>query len=202
MASVSQAMKAKSDQLNFIDIGESEIIITIESAIVNNTDQPVSIFYSGCNNRPYKPSKGMLRILAGAWGDDTDSWIGKSIQLFGDKTVRWAGQEVGGLRIKALSDIPKAGYTAFIQKNKATRTKQTIPLLKIEMPMYSDDQFNKDMPAMKSAIESGKSTVDQVIAHCSKFGKLSDSQVSRLNECKPTVVDNDSIENKNEDFPL
>lgn len=196
MASVSQAMKAKSDQLNFIDIGESEIVIKIESAKVDNSDQPVSIFYAGCNNRPYKPSKGMLRILAGAWGDDTDSWIGKSIQLFGDKTVRWAGQEVGGLRIKALSDIPKAGYTAFIQKNKATRTKQTIPLLDIEEPMYSDAQFNKDMPAMKAAIESGKSTVKQVVAHCSKFGKLSDNQVSQLNKC--VLLSDD----KTEDFPL
>lgn len=196
MASVAQAMKAKSDQLNFIDIGETEIIITVESAIVNNTDQPVSVFYAGCNNRPYKPSKGMLRILAGAWGDDTDGWIGKSIKLFGDGSVMWAGKEVGGLRIVALSHIDKKGYTAFIQKNKATRTKQTIPLLIIEIPMYSDDQFNKDMPAMKAAIESGKSTIDKVIAHCSKFGKLSDAQIAQLNECKLITTETES-----DDFP-
>lgn len=178
MASVSQAMKAKSDQLNFIDIGESEIIITIESVTVSNTDQPVSVFYNNCGNRPYRPSKGMIRVLAGAWGDDTDSWIGKSIQLFGDKTVKWAGQEVGGLRVKALSHIDAKGYTAFIQKNKATRTKQTIPLLKIEPVKFSDEQFKKDMPAMITAIKGGQATVDGIAAQCN----LSESQVNELNK--------------------
>ena len=180
MASVSQAMKAKSDQLNFIDIGETEIIITIESVTVNNTDQPVSVFYNNCGNRPYKPSKGMIRVLAGAWGDDSDSWIGKSIKLFGDKSVKWAGQEVGGLRIAALSHIPKQGYTAFIQKNKATRTKQTIPLLIVEPVYYNEQQFTNDLPAMKEAISSGTMTVEQVIARCNSIAQLTEAQIAQL----------------------
>ncbi len=132
MANVSHAMKAKSDQLNYIDIGESELIITIESVNVTGSEQPISIFYAGCNNRPYKPSKGMIRLIAGAWGEESDLWVGKSIKLFGDPTVMWAGKEQGGLRIRSLSDIPEQGYTAFIQKNRAVRVKQTIPLLIVE----------------------------------------------------------------------
>ena len=85
MASVKNAMKAKSDQLNFVDIGESELIIEITAVDVRVGDQPVSIFYDGCDNRPFKPSKGVIRILDAAWGDESDDWIGKSIKLYGDR---------------------------------------------------------------------------------------------------------------------
>lgn len=179
MANVSLAMQAKSDQLNFIDIGDGgELILQVESVTVLNKDQPIAIHYKGCNGRPYKPSKGMIRVLAGAWGEESDLWVGKYIQVFGDPTVTWAGAEQGGIRIRALSDIPKQGYTAFIQKNRSTRVKQTIPLLDMS---YPDALFNEKLPAMLDAITEGKMTVDQVIARCQVTGILSDAQIAKLN---------------------
>lgn len=134
MASVIDAMKAKSDQLNFVDIGAGgELVIFIERVVVTGgNEQTVHVHYSGCDNRPYKPSKGMIRLLAGAWGDDGDLWVGKSLKLFGDGSVTWGGGEVGGIRIAAMSDIDSAGYTAYIQKNRKVRVKQTIPLLAVD----------------------------------------------------------------------
>lgn len=161
MANVSQAMKAKSDQLNYVDIGESEIIIKIEAVkVINAPQQPVSIYYEGCNNRPYKPSKGMIRVIAGAWGEESDCWLGKSLKLYGDKTVTFGGGEVGGIRIHSMSDIAKEGYTAFIQKNKQVRVKQTIPLLVIEPPKPAEPTEN-DLGWVKAGKADIK-TLDQL----------------------------------------
>lgn len=137
MIDLSNAMKAKSDQLNFVDLGtDGELLITIEHVNYEESrdQQKVWIYYEGCNNRPYKPSLGMVRVLIGAWGKDGDTWPKKSILLYGEKAVTFGKGEVGGIRIRSLSDIPKEGYTAFIQKNKRVRVKQTIPLLVVEAP--------------------------------------------------------------------
>jgi hypothetical protein len=135
MANVKHAMQSKSDQLNYVDVGEGSLIALVESVNVTNSDQqPVTVVFAGCNGKPYKPNKGMIRVLAGAWGEETDNWIGKTIKIVGDPTVTWAGEAIGGLVVGALSDIAKAGYTAYIQKNKRVRVKKTIPLLVADLP--------------------------------------------------------------------
>ena len=177
MASVLKAMQSKSDQLNYVDVGNGSLIATIERVDVTNSDQQsVIVHYAGCNGRPYKPNKGMIRVLAGAWGEDADGWVGKTIKIIGDPTVKWGGEEVGGLVIGALSDIDKSGYTAYIQKNKRVRVKQTIPLLVVEPVYYPEDQFSNDCIAMASAIKSGAETVDNI----AKKWNLSQDQANRL----------------------
>lgn len=160
MIDLSNAMKAKSDQLNFVDLGtDGEILITIEHVNYEESrdQQKVWIYYEGCNNRPYKPSLGMVRVLIGAWGKDGDTWPRKKILLYGEKAVTFGKGEVGGIRIRSLSDIPKEGYTAFIQKNKRVRVKQTIPLLVIEAPKPTpEDQ------AWLDAIKQDSKALDQL----------------------------------------
>jgi len=177
MANVKQAMQSKSDQLNYVDVGNGSLIALIESVHVTNSDQqPVTITFAGCNGKPYKPNKGMIRVLAGAWGEESDYWVGKTIKITGDPTVKWGGEEVGGLVVGALSDIDKAGYTAYIQKNKRVRVKKTIPLLVVEPVYYPDDQFSNDVGAMSEAIKSGNETVESI----AKQWNLSPTQIERL----------------------
>jgi len=179
MANVKQAMQSKSDQLNYVDVGEGSLIALIESVHVTNSDQqPITITFAGCNGKPYKPNKGMIRVLAGAWGEESDYWVGKTIKITGDPTVKWAGEEVGGLVVGALSDIDKAGYTAYIQKNKRVRVKKTIPLLAVEPVFYSDELFSNDAVAMSEAIKSGAETVDSI----AKQWNLSLTQIESLNK--------------------
>ena len=144
MLDVSGAMKAKSDQLNFVDLGvNGELLITIDyiDYAESREQQQIWIYYQGCNKRPYKPSVGMGRLLVGAWGKDADKWVGKQILLYGEKEVTFGKGEVGGIRIRALSDVPKEGYVGFVQKNKRVRTRQTIPLLVVEAdPITENDQ--------------------------------------------------------------
>lgn len=131
MANVSHAMQAKSDQLNYVDIGNGEMTITVTAVNVTNSDQPISIFYENSGDRPYKPSKGMIRAIVAAWGEESDCWVGKSIKLYGDPSVKWAGKEVGGLRIKAFSHIADGGFDAYVAISRGLRRKTHFDLLVI-----------------------------------------------------------------------
>ena len=138
MADVSHTILAKSDQLNFMDFGSRKMIVKITEVKVGNGDQPVAIFYPEHNGKPWKPSKGMIRLLCEAWGEESDNWIGKSVELYGEATVKWAGKEEGGIRISALSDIDKKGLTAFIAISRGKRRKATIPYLKVDLDQLTD----------------------------------------------------------------
>ena len=101
---VSEFIKAKSDQLNADDLIGGPITVRIEGVSKGNADQPVVIKISG-GHQPWKPCKTTLRVLVAAMGADTTKWVGTWAQLFRDEHVKWAGVEVGGIRIKALSSI-------------------------------------------------------------------------------------------------
>lgn len=116
---VSAAIVAKSDQMNAIDLAR-EVTVTILDVKKGPDDQPVHIItdiYGPA--RPFKPSKTVLRDIAQAWGLESQVWIGRRLTLFNDPTVLWAGQEVGGIRVRAMSHIDKA----FEAKHAIARTK-------------------------------------------------------------------------------
>ena len=189
MANVSQAMQAKSDQLNAVDIMGSEPVITVRDVQVRGGVQPVWVFFHGDNNRPWKPSKGMIRILAAGWSNESDNWIGKSVQIYMEQSVKYAGQEVGGIRIRAMSDIPQKGIIATIALNKQKREPCKISHLSMERPKYSEAAFEKGFEAMVQAMHDGKMTLSQVIARCQKTGDLSQEQMQRLADNAPVEID-------------
>lgn len=195
MSDISFALEAKSDQLNAVDIMGCEPVIRIRDVKVQKGEQPVSIYFDGDNNRPWKPSKGMLRILAGAWGRDSKGWIGKHAQLYFEPTVRYAGQEVGGIRIRALSDIPERGLMFALTISRQKREPYTVPLLKVSSAEYPDDKFQLALPKMAEMMQSGKMTLQQVIAQCQKTGALSTEQLAALEAAAPVVID----DNENHD---
>lgn len=195
MPDISATLEAKSDQLNAVDIIGAEPIITIRKVEVkNNTQQPVFIYFDGDNNRPWKPSKGMRRILAAAWGRDSDAWIGKKAQLFFEPTVVYAGEEVGGIRIKALSDIPESGIRCALTISSSKRQAYHVSLLKFEQKAYPEAQFNKAFPVMKEKMQNGEMSLQQVIAQCQKTGVLSVQQLKQLEEAAPVEVDTEEEE--------
>lgn len=106
---VSKAIVAKSDQMNAIDLVGGDITVTILDVKKGPDDQPVHIITDVYGpTRPFKPSKTVLRDIVIAYGLESQAWIGQRMTLFNDPTVMWAGAEVGGIRIKALSGITKA----------------------------------------------------------------------------------------------
>lgn len=188
MTDVTFALQAKSDQLNGVDIMGAEPIIRIRDVKVKQGDQPVSVYFDGDNNRPWKPSKGMLRILAGAWGRDSSQWVGKSAKLYFDPTVMYAGKEVGGIRIRALSDICERGLMFALTINRQKREPYHVPLLVVKEDAYPDDKFSKAFPVMADKMQKGEMTLQQVIAQCQKTGRLSKEQLKQLEEVAPVEI--------------
>jgi len=104
---MTKTVQAKSDQLNADDLVGGPITIKITKVTACSGDQPISICYQD-NDRPYKPNLAMRRVLVAAWGKNGEDYVGRSITLFCDPSVKWAGKEVGGIRISHLSDIKNA----------------------------------------------------------------------------------------------
>lgn len=98
----------KSDQLNADQLVGGPMTVTVsEVRVTSSDDQPVIVHYEGENGRPYKPCKTMRKVLIFAWGEDGREWVGRSMTLYHDASVRFGGSEVGGIRISHMSHIDK-----------------------------------------------------------------------------------------------
>lgn len=108
MSDMNQVIVPKSDQLNSDDlIGGARTIKITSVSVRPGTEQPVSICYHGDNGRPYKPCKSMMRVMVAAWGNDSANYVGRSMTLYRDPSVKWGGMEVGGIRISHMSHIER-----------------------------------------------------------------------------------------------
>ena|SRR5690554_4920127 len=194
MTDVSFALEAKSDQLNAVDIMGAEPVVRIRDVKVKQGDQPVSVYFDDDNNRPWKPSKGMLRVLAGAWGRDSSAWVGKYAQLYFEPTVRYAGKEVGGIRIRALSDIDQRGLSFALRINQKQTEPYHVPLLKVQSSEYPAERFAKALPVMAEKMQSGEMTLQQIIAQCQKSGQLTQDQLRQLEEMAPVEISEEDDE--------
>ncbi len=106
MIDVSKTVAPKSDQLNADDlIGQSKTIKIRDVKGNSDEQQPISIYFEGDNNKPYKPCKSMRRVLLTVWGANGLTYIGKSMTLYRDDKVSFGGIEVGGIRISHMSDL-------------------------------------------------------------------------------------------------
>ena len=102
---ISKTLEPKSDQQNFDDYVTGPKTVTVTEAKVVGGEQPVEIHLAEFPGRPYKPGKSMRRVLAKCWGPESSAYAGRRLTLYGDPDVRFGGQKVGGIRIRALSDL-------------------------------------------------------------------------------------------------
>lgn len=188
MTDVTEAMAAKSDQLNAVDIMGCDRIIKITRVDVKKGEQPVSVYFEGDNGKPWKPSKGMIRILAGGWGVESSNWVSKHVQLHFEPSVKYAGQEVGGIRIAAMSDINKQGLQLSLSISRQKREPYHVKHLTVKIAEYPADKFSKALPIMAEKMKQGEMTLQQVIAQCQKTGQLTDQQLKQLEEAAPTEI--------------
>lgn len=99
----------KSDQLNAEQLLGGPMTVTVAEVHVSDSgEQPVVVHYVGENGRPFKPCKTMRKVLIHAWGADGRQWAGRSMTLYNDPAVKFGGEDVGGIRISHMSDIPSA----------------------------------------------------------------------------------------------
>lgn len=117
-------LQAKSDQMNAVDLVHP-MTFKIERVEYNpKQQQPIKLHLEGYKGRPYKPCKSMLRGLAHVWSMDEKMWQGRLIELYCDNSVKWAGENAGGIRISAVSGISEP-FDLIVRLNRSQREIQT-----------------------------------------------------------------------------
>ena len=130
---MAQFVEAKSDQLNADDLIGAPRTITVRKVAGSEGDQPVSIFYNGDNNKPFKPCKTMRRILLAIWGRNAAEYVGRSMTLYRDDKVTFGGLDVGGIRISHMSHIDKETVVV-VAKTKGKKAGIKIQPLSVDDP--------------------------------------------------------------------
>jgi hypothetical protein len=146
MTDLSNTIIAKSDQLNADDLISGPITITITKVSAGSAEQPIAISYEGDNGKPYKPSKGMRRVMVAAWGRDGQAYVGRSMTLFREPGVKWAGEPVGGIRISHMSHI--SGELAQpLTLAKGIKKQYTVKPLSVVAPAPVDEKLLQSLLA-------------------------------------------------------
>lgn len=147
----------KSDQLNAEQLLGGPMILTITDVrIGSGEDQPVVVHYEGENGRPFKPCKTMRKLLIHAYGPNGRQWIGKSLQVYNDPAVKFGGEDVGGIRISHMSDIP-SGLKVSLTSTRGKKAKYEIKPLKVDAGTRLKDVLAAIAAAdSKSAMDAAK----------------------------------------------
>ena len=127
MVDIAKAIEPRSDQQNYDDYVAGPRTVTV-TEVDRDKEQRVSIHLAEYPGRPFKPSKTNLRLIAQAWGTEAAAWTGRRMTLAGDPTVKFGGQQVGGIRVVALSHIDKP-FTAALTATRGKRTTYKVDAL-------------------------------------------------------------------------
>lgn len=147
MVDLSKTIIAKSDQLNADDLLGGPITITIEDVKQGNADQPIAVFYKGCNGKPWYPCKSMRRVLVAIWGNDGKTYAGKSCTLYRDPEVKFGGIKVGGIRVSHMSNIDE-NVALGLQVTRGSKKLYTVKPLRTEKPQPPADLQERSQRAI------------------------------------------------------
>lgn len=126
---ISNTIIPNSNQLNADDLIAGPMTIRITGCTEGSAEQPLSVHYEGENGRPYKPSKSMRRVLVALWGSESQEWVGKSITLFREPTIRFGPDQVGGIRISHASGLSQPMAMALTEKRGKRSQYRVEPLV-------------------------------------------------------------------------
>jgi len=172
-----QALAPKSDQLNADDLIAANKIIVISGVNINlGSEQKIIINYYGDNGKPWKPSKGMGRVLTELLGGDPDKWVGETVELFRNKEIRFGKEKCGGIQIAGMSAVRNV-TTLLITTAKGKKSSITInPIAALgnapaqqrtQAPAAQPEQPNPKREwavKLKAAVNYGSLSVDEVWA--------------------------------------
>ena len=137
----------RSDQINYEDFLAGPRVYTIGGVRNGTAEQKYDIQLQE-EQRVWRPPLTVLRTLIACWGDDATVWQGRQAELYGDPSIRFGKDAVGGIRIKALShlDEPK---TVTVTVARGKRQKITIQPLQVAPPtdwqaLLQDAQGDRD----------------------------------------------------------
>jgi len=138
---LTEACAPKSDQLNSIDLIDAPRTFTIDRVEKGSDEQPVHVHLVEVPGRPYKPSKGMIRVFKTLWGKDTTPYAGRRITLFREPSVKWAGKATGGIQISHMTDIDGPRTVPLVENRTKTGDITVNPLTEAAQPSGNSGQL-------------------------------------------------------------
>ena len=129
MGVVKVTIEKKTDQLNYEDfLGGVTRTVTIAGVKAGTKEQQYDIQIEG-DQRVWRPAVTMLKLLVEAWGDDATEWVGRRARLYGDPTVTFGRDKVGGIRVSHLSHIngPVSANLTVTRGKRAVHTVDPLP---------------------------------------------------------------------------
>lgn len=106
---ITDALAPTSDQLDAIElVNPRTFTIDAGSRLGKREGKTVAEIRLVDFPRVWRPSKGMLDVLAACWGIDGTQYVGRRVTLYNDPEVMFGREKTGGVRISHLSHIDGA----------------------------------------------------------------------------------------------
>lgn len=103
---ITEALAPTSDQLDAIElVNPRTFTIDTGSRLGKREGKTVAEIRLVDFDRVWRPSKGMLDVLAACWGTDAKQWVGHRVTVYNDPDVMFGREKTGGVRISHLSHI-------------------------------------------------------------------------------------------------
>ncbi len=158
---ITKSTEPKSDQQNYDDYIGGPKTVTVSEVKAGSAEQPVEIHLVEYPGRPYKPAKSMRRVLVACWGSDASVYVGRRLTLFGDPSIKFGKEAVGGIRIAALSHIAEP-VTVSLTVTRGKRAPFTVqPIVEADdsgdyaAALTGAETLEQLQVAWKSAVERG-----------------------------------------------
>jgi hypothetical protein len=147
-------IEKKTDQLNFEDfLGGVTRLVTIAGVERGNKEQQYDIRIEG-DDRYWRPAVTVLKQLVEAWTDEAATWVGHQALLYGDPTVKFGPDKVGGIRVSHVSHINKP-ITASLTITRGKRGNFTLhPLTDAMVIEGMKAEWRTANPERRTAIEA------------------------------------------------
>ena len=176
---ITDALAPKSDQLDAVELVNPRTF-TIDTGSRLGTREGATVAEIRLVDFPrvWRPSKGMLDVLAHCWGTDGKAWAGRSVTLYNDPEVTFGKDKVGGIRISHLSHIDGPLTVAIRGRGQGAR--------KIAWPV----QPLAGAPADPTADEIANATREQISAWWASHPHLRPSLTERAEQIKAEDAQN------------
>lgn len=182
--SMADVIIPKSDQWNADDFVAGPITFTIRDVhIRGGQEQPVNILLDG-SDKAYRPCKSMSRVLVAVWGPDAKQYVGRSLTLYRDPSVKWAGMEVGGIRISHMTHMERP-MTMALTATKGSRKPYTVQPLVAEVKPIAKRQTAEEWAAEHLAAINAAPDEDALDAVIAKALRA----VNKLKTERPELFD-------------
>lgn len=119
--------------------------------------------------RVWRPSKGMLDLLAKCWGADAKQWVGHRVTLYNDPDVMFGKDRVGGVRVSHLSHIEGEQSVPIRAsgRGRAPKPWKVLPLT-VDAPAVDPATIDKALHAITNATDT--TTLDGIEKHAHTLG--------------------------------